>query len=80
MKLARRIILFACDWWEETTAAWSLARMRDCERNGGHQWGAFEDSAQGRLCRRCGALESSETSALAAWTSATSTSWLYRAR
>lgn len=52
--------LFIRDYCSEFGIAWSLARMRDCDRNGGHRWGpATKDETFGlsRICGRCGTLE-----------------------
>lgn len=64
----RRLYLFARDYCREFGVAWSLARTRDCERNGGHQWDAstygelsYDETmrAWGRTCSRCGCWQSS---------------------
>lgn len=59
--VARRARLFARDYFNEFGIAWSLARMRDCERNSGHRWGPVSaDDLFGlsRTCARCGTAES----------------------
>jgi hypothetical protein len=64
MTFIRRIRLFLRDWWQEFPIAWSIARHRDCERNGGHRWGAAtNDSLLGwsRQCGRCGTSETIAT-------------------
>jgi hypothetical protein len=75
---ARRVAFFARDWWDEMPAAWSLARMRDCERNGGHQWGKpYDDEvlkSHGRECGRCGTFE---MVAQTTGTTASNTKWMY---
>jgi hypothetical protein len=35
----RRLRLFLRDLVSECLAVWGVARMRDCERRGGHRWG-----------------------------------------
>jgi hypothetical protein len=53
----RRVYLFARDYFSEFGIAWSLARMHDCERNGGHRWGDVqpdETMGRGQTCSRCG--------------------------
>lgn len=61
-KLLRRAWLFARDYCDEFGCAWSIARIRDCERNGGHRWGEIEHDSvlkmTGCTCSRCGTFES----------------------
>jgi len=59
----KRAWLFTRDFLSEVRGAWSLARMWDCERHGGHRWGEqFHDpdflQGLGHRCSRCGCWES----------------------
>jgi hypothetical protein len=80
MSRARRIRLFIRDWWEEMPLAWSIARMRDCERSGGHQWGEMHyDEVFGSyrsVCQRCGTGD--YTLPTTTGTTATNTTTTYR--
>ena len=60
MNLFRRLGMFIRDYCDEFGTAWSIARMRDCERNGGHRWGAPHDDevlGHAKTCQRCGCGE-----------------------
>lgn len=59
LSFPRRVWLFARDYFNEFGVAWSLARMRDCDRNGGHRWSepAEDLIGYGRTCERCGCSE-----------------------
>lgn len=66
MSLFTRLRLFVRDYCSEFGVAWSLARMRDCERCGGHQFGepAPNPTVGGdlwRTCSRCGTGQSCPT-------------------
>jgi hypothetical protein len=56
----KRLRLFVRDYIEEFPVAWSLARTRDCERNGGHRWTEPHVDpvlGYGKTCKRCGCGE-----------------------
>lgn len=58
---ARRAWLFIRDWWSELPSAWDIARMRDCDRQGGHVWArpAVDDFfGLGITCKRCKVFQS----------------------
>jgi hypothetical protein len=60
MNPIKRAWLFARDYIDEFGCAWGLARMRDCERMGGHRWNEVaDDPVLGRCktCKRCGCGE-----------------------
>ena len=54
-----RVRLFVRDYISEFGVAWSVAKHRDCERNGGHRWGQPKVDSLGlnRECARCGTCE-----------------------
>ncbi len=57
----KRLRLFIRDYCDEFGVAWSVARYRDCERNGGHRWSEPHDDpilGYGKNCKRCGCGES----------------------
>lgn len=62
MSPLKRLRLFIADLLHEAAPAWGLARMRDCERSGGHRWGtvAYDQICAGPAheCERCGCSES----------------------
>jgi hypothetical protein len=71
--LVSRIVLFARDYIHEFGAAWSVARHRDCERNGGHRWAepAIEEPfGLMKVCTRCGTGQT-----VASVTATTATVW-----
>lgn len=62
MAFLLRIRLFVRDLLDELPVVWDLARMHDCERNGGHRYGPVEQDFAGsvmahRTCSRCGTSE-----------------------
>lgn len=62
MRKLRRARLFVRDYFDELPMVWSLARMRDCERWGGHYWEGFIIDpllGYGRQCSGCGTFETS---------------------
>lgn len=76
MNFLTRVRLFVRDYFDEFGVAWSLARTRDCERNGGHRWGdAHSDSLIGwsKTCSRCGCSETVDTTTTTGATTTTNT-------
>jgi hypothetical protein len=58
----KRAYLFAKDYFSEVRPAWWLARSRDCDRYGGHQWSKAErDEVLGSLCRTCSRCKTIES-------------------
>jgi hypothetical protein len=66
MKHLKRLRLFVRDWTSEWGIAWSIARYRDCDRNGGHRWDTngptygkvfITNLPWQRTCTRCGCSE-----------------------